>query len=180
LRILFALVFLIVGSMATAQNKVSMKVSGPLSCAQLSTQKMTFLSDGSLQSDQIVALEMEKLKSCGLDDYDVRFFGRIDALSSMLKKMTANKSLEFLTYGDLVNSINRMKDTENYSKLKGFSQVSQQLAERQASLQNWPQDIKLFDQLGASETVKDKVYRYLREHPENELTYQELLIQLKK
>jgi hypothetical protein len=73
-----------------------------------------------------------------------------------------------------------MMETENYHKIKSLTLVSQQLAERTASLQNWQQDIILFDQLGASETVKDKVYKYLREHPENTMTYQELLIHLKK
>jgi hypothetical protein len=73
-----------------------------------------------------------------------------------------------------------MIETENYQKIKSLTQVSQQLAERTASLQSWQQDIKLFDQLGASEVIKDKVYRYLRSNPETKLTYQELLTQLKK
>ncbi|BAO54932.1 hypothetical protein NMS_0923 [Nonlabens marinus S1-08] len=149
-------------------------------CAALAKQKMTFLSDGSLQSDRVVALEMEKLKACGIDDYDVRFFGTIDALSSLLKKMTKEKRLEFLTYGDLITNIKRMKETENFQKLKSLTQISQQLAERQANITTWSKDVQLFNELGASETVKDKVYRYLREHPENTLTYQELLTKLQK
>jgi len=157
-----------------------MQVSDTDSCKKLAVQKMTFISDGSLQNDQVVALEMEKLRACGLDDYDVKFFGNIDALSSLLKKMTKNTQLEFLTYADLIHNIDRMMETENYLKIKSLTLVSQQLAERTASLQNWQQDIQLFDQLGASETVKDKVYKYLREHPENTMTYQELLISLKK
>lgn len=157
-----------------------MNVSETVPCDQLVTQKMVFLSDGSLRSDQVVAVEVAKLKPCGLDDYDVRFFGNIDALSSLLQKMTKEKQLEFLTYGDLMKSIDRMKETPNFQQLKDLAMLSQQLAERTASLKNWPQDLKLFDQLGASESIKNKVYRYLRENPENTLTYQELLVKLQK
>ena len=157
-----------------------MAVTDNANCKSLAVQKMTFLSDGSLQSDRIVALELEKLKACGIDDYDIKFFGSIDALSSLLKKMTKEKRMEFLTYGDLITSINRMKETENFQKLKSYALVSRQLAERTASLQNWSKDVQLFNELGASESVKDKVYRYLREHPENELTYQQLLMKLQK
>ncbi|WP_194851670.1 hypothetical protein [Nonlabens antarcticus] len=157
-----------------------MKVSESVSCEKLSAQKMTFLSDGSLQSDQVVAIEMEKLKVCGLDAYDVKFFGRIDALSTLLKKMTKDKGLEFLTYGDLINNINHMKETENFQKIKSLTLLSQELGIRKASLKNWQNDIRLFDELGASEVVKDKVYKYLRNNPETSLTYEQLLQQLKK
>lgn len=157
-----------------------MSIDEPADCSTLQQQTMTFISDGFLQNNQVVALEMEKLKACGLDDYDVKFFGRIDALSSLLKKMTKDKRLEFLTYSDLIDRIDRMMETENYQQIKSLTLVSQQLADRTASLQNWQQDIELFDQLGASEVVKDKVYRYLRSNPETKLTYQELLTQLKK
>ncbi len=179
MKFIIAALFLITSTITLAQNKVSMAVSD-ISCNEITRQKMTFLSDGSLQNDAVVAAEMQKLKSCGLDDYDVQFFGRIDALSSLLKKMTKDKRLEFLTYGELVAEIDHMKETENFQKLKSFATVSQQLAERKASLKNWPQDSKLFDELGASDNVKDKVYRYLRDHPETDLTYQDLLLKLKK
>jgi hypothetical protein len=180
LKTFITILLSLLASISFAQNNVSMQVSETLSCEKLAAQKMTFISDGSLQSDQVVALEMEKLKACGLDDYDVKFFGRIDALSSLLKKMTKDKRLEFLIYADLIDSIDRMMETENYQQIKSITLVSQQLADRTASLQNWQQDIKLFDQLGASEVIKDKVYRYLRSNPETKLTYQELLTKLKK
>ena len=183
MKFIFLFSLSIIGLISTpvlAQNKVSMAVTENADCKALAAKKMTFLSDGSLQSDKIVELEMEKLKACGIDDYDVQFFGSIDALSSLLKKMTKEKRLEFMTYGDLIINIQRMKETDNFQKLKSFALASQLLAERTASLQNWSTDLQLFNELGASEAVKDKVYKYLREHPENTLTYQEVLMKLQK
>lgn len=178
-RIIF-LIFLIATTISHAQNKVAMSIDEPMDCKVLKGQAMTFLVDGSLQSSAVVAREVGKLKSCGLDDYDVRFFGRIEALSTLLKKLTKDKLIDRLTYADLLHGINDMKQTENYGQLKKIAVVSQQLAETKASLRNWEKDVKLFYELGASQAVIDRVYKYLRESPENEMTYQEILMKLKK
>ena len=73
-----------------------------------------------------------------------------------------------------------MKQTANYIDLKNIALLSQKLAETKGSIRTWESDVQLFKDLGASQQVIDKVYRYLREHPENELTYQELLMKMKK
>ena len=98
----------------------------------------------------------------------------------MLKKMTKTKTINSLTYGDLYSSIEDMKQTPNYQAAKDIAVLSQQLANTKASIRTWERDVKIFDELGASAAVKDKVYRYLREHPENELSYQEVLMKLEK
>jgi len=174
------ILFLLLGVITQAQNKVAMQIDDPMDCRALQNEVMTFLSDGSLQNSAIVVREISKLKPCGLDDYDVRFFGRMESLSGLLKKLTQDKLIEQLTYGDLLMAINDMKQTSNYADLKKIAIVSQQLAETKANIRTWEKDVVLFKELGASQTVQDKVYRYLKEHPDNELTYQELLMKLKK
>lgn len=167
-------------SLASAQNTVAVQIDKPLDCSSLQSETMTFLVDGSLQSAAVVKREVHKLKACGLDDYDVRFFGRIESLSTMLKKLTQDQLIDSLTYGDLLTGINDMKQTANYVQLKKLALISQQLAETKGNIRTWEKDKQLFNELGASQQVIDKVYRYLREYPDNELTYQELLTKLKK
>ena len=72
-----------------------------------------------------------------------------------------------------------MRQSDNYSQLKKLALTSQKLAERVANIRNWEKDVQLFNELGASQAVIDKVYKYLRGFPENELTYEEILIKLK-
>ena len=174
------LLFIGITSIAHSQNRVAMSIDEPTDCGELQQQVMSFLVDGSFQSSTVVFKEVNKLKTCGLDDHDVRFFGRIEVLSTLLKKMTQDKLIDNLTYGDLMLSITDMKQTANYNEAKRLALLSQQLAETKADIRTWEEDLLLFNQLGASQAIKDKVYKYLREHPDNELTYQELLIKLKK
>lgn len=148
--------------------------------SELQNQYMTFLIDGSLQNAAVVKREVARLKPCGLDDYDVRFFGRMESLSSLLKKLTQDTIIDQITYGDLLTAINDMKQTANYIDLKNIALLSQKLAEIKGNIRTWESDVQLFKDLGASQQVIDKVYRYLREHPENEMTYQELLMKMKK
>ncbi len=173
-------ILLVTGGLCTAQNSVDMRADNVPECGELRRQTMTFLSDGSLQNSSVVIREVSKLKQCGLDDYDVRFFGRMEALSGLLKSLTRDSLIETLTYGDLFIAINAMRETPKYQELKDIARLSQQLAQTTASIRTWEQDIRLFEQLGASQEVQDKVYRYLREHPDNELTYEQLLQRLKK
>ena len=180
MKYLFIILFSIAGQTATAQGRVSMNIDEPQGCSELQNQNMTFLVDGSLQNAAVVKREVARLKPCGLDDYDVRFFGRMESLSSLLKKLTQVTIIDQITYGDLLIAINDMKQTANYIDLKNIALLSQKLAETKGNIRTWESDVQLFKDLGASQQVIDKVYRYLREHPENEMTYQELLMKMKK
>ncbi len=176
---IIAAILLLLGTTLYAQNRVDMRVDEVVECGELRREVMTFLTDGSLQSSSVLVREVSKLKACGLDDYDIKFFGRMESLSGILKRLTKDSLIETLTYGDLLIAINELRETPNYIELKRTSIVSQQLAETVANIRNWEKDILLFQELGASQQVQDKVYRYLRENPGNKLTYQQLLIQLK-
>jgi len=142
--------------------------------------RMTFLVDGSFQSEQVPAREIAKLRGCGIDDYDVTFFGNMNAITSMLAKMTKNKEVHKLTYADLLVEINKAKQTDFYKNVREINRNIDALAKRVGSFKNWPEDEKLFDQLGSSAGVKNKVLAYLRENPDNKKTYKEILESLKK
>jgi hypothetical protein len=58
-----------------------MQVSETVSCENLQ-HKNDFLYLTAHQSDQVLALEMEKLKACGLDEIRCEILLRIDALLS--------------------------------------------------------------------------------------------------
>ncbi|AZQ43058.1 hypothetical protein [Nonlabens ponticola] len=161
-----------------AQGKVSAQMTD--SCETQKQEKLTFLSDGSFQDPSAVQREMSKLKPCGLDDYDIQFFGKIDVLSSMLKKLTESKDISMVTYGDMLAAIERVKKSPNYQQLKKLALISQKLAATRANIRTWEQDRLLFLELGSSEKVMTKVYEYLRQNPDNTLTYQALLMELKE
>jgi hypothetical protein len=181
MKALPSVLFLLVSCLCVAQGKVTMTINDDsISCDSLQQQQLSFLIDGSLQDESVVRREIAKLESCGLDDYDVRFFGRLDALSGMLKRLTRDQLVEQLTYGDLLEAINNMKETGRYQELKKISRLSQRLATTMASINTWEQDVLMFQELGASQQIIDKVYRYLRENPETDLSYEQLLIKLKK
>ncbi|WP_156339985.1 hypothetical protein [Nonlabens sp. YIK11] len=180
MKYLFTILLASFSVVAVAQNKVSMSIDKPQSCGDVQNETMTFLVDGSLQSAAVVKREVSRLSSCGLDEYDIRFFGRIESLSTLLKKLTKDKLIDNLTYGDLLTGINDMKQTANYKELKQIALLSQKLAETKGDIRTWETDVRLFQELGASQQVIDKVYKYLREYPENELSYQELLMKIRK
>jgi hypothetical protein len=149
-------------------------------CQQLLSQRLDFLIDGSFQDASALVREITRLKVCGLDDFDVKFFGRMESMSSMLRKMTKERQLEQLTFKDLYLEMDQMKSTQGYQEIKKITLLSEELATRKGSLQHWDIDIQLFRELGASRTVIASVYEYLEAHPDNTLTYQEILESLKK
>lgn len=149
-------------------------------CPTISAAFMDFLIDGSFQSQKVPAQEIAKLKVCGLDDFDVEFFGNMDALNAMLRKMTQVKKIDKLTYGDLMNEIYKVKETNYYKNVRAITITGDQLAARVGNYKNWPVDEKLFDELGSSAAVKKRVLDYLRAHPDNTKTYLQILELVKK
>ena len=101
-------------------------------------------------------------------------------MSAMLRKMTKEKQLEQLTFQDLFAEIEKMKATEAFEQMKKITQLSETLATRVGNLKNWNEDIKIFQELGASKNVITKVFEYLESHPDNTKTYQEILESFKK
>ena len=149
-------------------------------CNGILSQRMSFLVDGSFQSEEVPRKEITKLKGCGIDDFDINFFGNMNAITSMLTRMTKKTEIHRLTYSDLLNEINNVKESPFYMKVRNINDLSETLANRVGSFKNWPEDEKLFDQLGSSSNIKGKVLSYLRENPENKKTYKEILEALKK
>jgi hypothetical protein len=179
---LFTAGCLLSGLTMFAQKPLSEESGVPVGtdCEALISDRMAFLVDGSFQSERVPAREISKLKGCGIDDYDILFFGNMNAITSMLAKMTKSKEVHKLTYADLLLEINKVKQTDFYKNARDINLTSEALAKRVGSLQNWPEDEKLFNQLGSSGSVKNKVLAYLRENPENKKNYKEILESLKK
>ncbi|WP_124978935.1 hypothetical protein [Nonlabens xiamenensis] len=144
-------------------------------CEAVLQQKLDFLLDGSLQDEQALRREIKKLKPCGIDDFDIKFFGRLESLTSMLRKLTKDNTLEKLTFGDLYGEINKLKNTQGYQELKKIDQLSEELAQRTGNLANWSADVQIFEELGASRRVISEVFEYLETHPNNDKTYKEIL-----
>jgi hypothetical protein len=141
---------------------------------------LDFLIDGSLNDESALKTEIARLKQCGLDKFDVEFFGRLDAMSLLLSKMTKERKMEQLTFQDLLLEIEKVKATSGFQEVKKITLLSEDLALRKGDLKNWNQDIKIFQELGASKTVIAQVFEYLESHTDNLKTYQEILTLLKK
>ena len=140
---------------------------------------MDFLHDGSLSDDSVVKENLRLMKPCGLDDFDISFFGRMEMLSGILHKLTKEKQFDLLTYGDWLGDIMKMKQTATYIKVREMTQATEKLARTPARLSTWDRDLRLFTDLGASQNVIDKVNEYLKDNPDPGKTYQEILELLK-
>jgi hypothetical protein len=150
------------------------------SCTTLLSKKLDFLIDGSFQGESSLRKEIERLKECGLDDFDVEFFGRMESMSAMLNKMTKENQIEQLTFENLFTEIEKMKATDAYMQVKKITLLSETLATRKGDVKNWNQDILIFQELGASKNIISRVFEYLDMYPENVKTYQEILESFKK
>jgi hypothetical protein len=180
-RLSILLVAFFIAIASNAQNQ-TVTVALPLtdSCKTLLNKKLDFLIDGSFQDEASLQKEIARLKQCGLDDFDVKFFGRMESMSAMLRKMTKENQLEQLTFEDLFTEIEKMKATNGFQQMKKITQLSETLATRVGSLKNWNQDIRIFQELGASKNIIAQVFEYLESNPENAKTYQEILESFKK
>ncbi|MEN8816103.1 MAG: hypothetical protein ABF274_04435 [Nonlabens sp.] len=180
-RLSVLLIVIFITLISNAQDQ-TVTVELPLSdnCKTLLSKKLDFLIDGSFQDEASLQKEIARLKKCGLDDFDVKFFGRMESMSAMLRKMTKENQLEQLTFEDLFTEIEKMKATHGFQEMKKITQLSETLATRVGSLKNWNRDIKIFQELGASKNIIAQVFEYLESHPENTKTYQEILEDFKK
>jgi len=145
------------------------------SCEALMMQGMDFLVDGSFTDESALERNLRPLKSCGLDDYDINFFGRMNYMSGILSKLTQSKSIEQLTYGDLMEKIDPIIASEQYIKIKKATLRSEELGNRVGTEQTWAQDKLAFEELGASQRILDALESYLKENPNNLKTYREIL-----
>lgn len=143
--------------------------------------KLTFLSDGTFQNEQVVKDAIIKLEPCGIDGFDAQFFGTLRNFSKLLSKMTVGgKNVESLTYKDLLEELKKVMSTTGYKKIRAFSELSGQLSTRVGNYENWENDKQLFIELGSSNQIMDKVEEYLKNNRNNTLTYKEILEKLQK
>lgn len=144
-------------------------------CEDVMSSRMEFLVDGSFNGEKALERNLSKLKECGLDDYDVQFFSNMNYMSGILRKLTQVKPLEQLRYGDLLEQLESVMVTERYQNLKSDTIKSEELGERVGTEQTWENDKFLFKELGASQRIIEAVGSYLRENPNNQKTYREIL-----
>jgi hypothetical protein len=157
----------------------SQEISFSEECDAVRVMRMDFLHDGTLTDDSVVKANLELMRPCGIDDFDVSFFGRMEMLSGILHNMTKEKQFDLLTYGDWLEDITKMKQTATYIKVREMTLASEKLAKTPARWSTWDHDLRLFNQLGASQNVIEKVDKYLRENPDPGKTYKEVLEEIK-
>ncbi len=144
-------------------------------CEDLLSSRMEFLVDGSLTGEAALKKNLSKLKECGLDDYDVQFFSNMNYMSGILSKLIKQKPLEQLRFADLLYELEKAMDNERYQNLKSTTVKSEELGKRVGTEQTWEKDKFLFEELGASQRIIEAVGSYLRENPNNQKTYREIL-----
>ena len=177
-KLLFASVMLIALA-AQAQSTVTNNRSQPACEAQLS-KKLDFMMDGSFANEKVLVLEMAKLAPCGLDEFDVNFFGNMDVFNTILARISKQKKVEQMTFNDIYTEIVKFRKADVYKEIREVTLASEKLGETTGNIKNWAQDLAIFEDLGASQTVIDSVYNYLKEHPDNTKTYEKILLMLKK
>jgi hypothetical protein len=165
-----AIIFLLVSGALHAQT-----IDGNTACSDLLPRPLEFLLDGSLTSEEALAKKLAPLKDCGLDDYDIQFFGSMDKMSAILKKLTASSTVNSLTYQDLLEQMELVKKAEVYQRIKKTTLLSEELGKRVGTETTWEKDMEVFIELGASQRIIDGVGIYLHENPNNQKSYREIL-----
>ncbi|MBF4985203.1 hypothetical protein FNJ87_12985 [Nonlabens mediterrranea] len=149
-------------------------------CEMQLNEKLNFMLDGSFANENVLFMEIAKLRPCGLDEFDVNFFGNMDVFNTMLARISKEKKVEQMTFNDLYTEIVKFKKADVYKEIREVTIASERLGETVGNIENWSQDLTLFENLGASQDVINKVYDYLKAHPDNKKTYKEILGLLKK
>ena len=165
-----AILFLLVCGGLRAQTGDSLTA-----CSDLLPRQLEFLMDGSLTSEDVLVRKLASLKDCGLDDYDIQFFGSMDKMSAILKKLTASSTVDSLTYQDLLEQMELAIKSEIYQRIKKTTLQSEELGKRVGTESTWENDKKVFVELGASQRIIDGVGIYLKDNPNNQKTYREIL-----
>lgn len=182
LKNLFFTITICFASIAQAQMPQSspLEISSESACEMQLVKKLDFMLDGSFANEKVLYREIAKLKPCGLDEFDVNFFGNMDIFSTMLTRISKVKQIEQMTFSDVYTEIVRFKKADVYREIREVTIASEKLGKTTANIKNWEQDVALFKDLGASEDVIERVYNYLKSHPDNKMTYQEVLELLKR
>lgn len=149
-------------------------------CIKQLSQPLDFLTDGSFNDNTVLQQQLNLLsQACTLDSYDVDFFANMDVFSVIISRITKQKTVDQITFEDWYNEIHSFKQNQIYKEIRTLTIASQQLGNTIAHLDNWSHDITIFNQLGASQRVINQVEKYLKSHPNNTKTYQQILEQLK-
>lgn len=157
-----------------------LEISPEAACEMQLVKKLDFMLDGSFANKSVVYKEIAKLKTCGIDEFDVNFFGNLDVFSTILARISKEKKVEQMTFSDVYTEIVKFKKADVYKEIRAVTVASEQLGKTTANIKNWEQDLSLFKDLGASPDVIERVYNYLKSHPDNEMNYQEVLELLKR
>nr|WP_152556354.1 hypothetical protein [Nonlabens ulvanivorans] len=177
-KILFASVMCL--TMATQAQNSPLETSPKQSCETQLVKKLDFMLDGSFANENVLFKEIAKLGPCGLDEFDVNFFGNMDIFNTMLAHISKEKKVEQMTFNDLYIEIVKFKKADVYKEIREVTIASENLGETIGNIENWSQDLTIFENLGASQDVINKVYDYLKAHTDNKKTYKEILGLLKK
>tara|TARA_R110002012_G_scaffold202778_1_gene371970 strand:- start:1754 stop:2260 length:507 start_codon:yes stop_codon:yes gene_type:complete len=166
--------------MATQAQNSPLETSPEQSCETQLVKKLDFMLDGSFANENVLFKEIAKLGPCGLDEFDVNFFGNMDIFNTMLAHISKEKKVEQMTFNDLYIEIVKFKKADVYKEIREVTIASENLGETIGNIENWSQDLTIFENLGASQDVINKVYDYLKAHTDNKKTYKEILGLLKK
>jgi len=157
-----------------------LEIAPEAACELQLVKKLDFMLDGSFANENVLFKEIAKLQPCGIDEFDINFFGNMDVFSTILARISKQKQVEQMTFSDLYTEIVKFKKADVYKEIREVTLASEKLGETTGNIKNWSQDLAIFENLGASQDVIDRVYKYLKSHPNNSKTYKEILESLKK
>ncbi|WP_438961771.1 hypothetical protein [Nonlabens sp.] len=172
--------FTVIAVQAQLPQSSPLEISSEQACEMQLVKKLDFMLDGSFTHENVLFKEIAKLRPCGLDDFDVTFFSDMDVFNTMLTRISKHKKVEQMTFSDVYTEILKFKKAAVYKEIREVTMASEELGQTTGTIKNWEQDLTLFENLGASTTVIQKVYDYLKSNPDNEKTYKEILELLKE
>jgi thioredoxin-related protein len=119
--------------------------------------------------------DFSKLKKCGLDSLDIKIFSNNSVLGSIFVSIISNSENEKITYGNLLEKLLEIKNTNDYLKLREVSLISDELSNKIAKIENWEEDKIKLKKLEVSEIEIEQIFNFIKENP-NSKNYKEILV----
>jgi len=148
-------------------------------CDSLMTEPVNFFNDGTVRDRNQVYAQLRPLIGCEVRQVDAELLFRGSLYGQFMSSLARKYDVTKLSYGDVRELVISFRESDKYQQISDLKIKTDELASREALYENWTEDEVLFRELGSSEQVIRKVKDYLKNNPNPDLTYLEILQLLK-
>lgn len=122
-------------------------------------------------------MDVEILMNCGdLDSIDIQLLNG-SMIAALMIELTHDE--QEITYNTIINSINELKRTDDYSKFREAILAYQMLENKLVTVEDFENDMELLFKIGMSSLELENFQAFILTNTEENLTYREALVRFK-